>query len=501
MKKEYTGRGKSRKTNTSKGKERNIGLAQVISAPTKLPKIFVLDTNVILHDWRSIFKFQENDLVVPLAVMEELDKFKKGDGTINYNAREFVRKADEISDQLVSKGKTTYPLGPGLGTITISINRPFSDEYKDSFANDIPDHRILSTAMWYRDQNPDKIVCLVTKDVNLRMKAKALGMFTQDYLNDHIKEERFNQDYDRVVLISNASNKAIDSLIAGNGVLPEELSVDKPAANQLFRITTKHIPGLDVNETEFANIVGGVDRDPIRDNILLARYDATIGKIVRILPSTQYGITPRNEEQVFALDAVMNPDVELVSLTGTAGTGKTLLAIAGALAQADRYDQILVARPVIALKNEELGFIPGSVEEKIAPFMQPLYDNLAVIKKNFGISSKENVKIEDMLRNRKLEITPLAYIRGRSLSKVYFIIDEAQNLTPHEVKTIITRAGEGTKIVFTGDVQQIDQPYLDKWSNGLTHISDKLYGEKLFEHVNLIMGERSRLSDLAGKKL
>lgn len=501
MKKEYTGRGKSRKTNTSKGKERNIGLAQVISAPTKLPKIFVLDTNVILHDWRSIFKFQENDLVVPLAVMEELDKFKKGDGTINYNAREFVRKADEISDQLISKGKTTYPLGPGLGTITISINRPFSDEYKDSFANDIPDHRILSTAMWYRDQNPDKIVCLVTKDVNLRMKAKALGMFTQDYLNDHIKEERFNQDYDRVVLISNASNKAIDSLIAGNGVLPEELSVDKPAANQLFRITTKHIPGLDVNETEFANIVGGVDRDPIRDNILLARYDATIGKIVRILPSTQYGITPRNEEQVFALDAVMNPDVELVSLTGTAGTGKTLLAIAGALAQADRYDQILVARPVIALKNEELGFIPGSVEEKIAPFMQPLYDNLAVIKKNFGISSKENVKIEDMLRNRKLEITPLAYIRGRSLSKVYFIIDEAQNLTPHEVKTIITRAGEGTKIVFTGDVQQIDQPYLDKWSNGLTHISDKLYGEKLFEHVNLIMGERSRLSDLAGKKL
>lgn len=501
MKKEYTGRGKSRKTNTSKGKERNIGLAQVISAPTKLPKIFVLDTNVILHDWRSIFKFQENDLVVPLAVMEELDKFKKGDGTINYNAREFVRKADEISDQLVSKGKTTYPLGPGLGTITISINRPFSDEYKDSFANDIPDHRILSTAMWYRDQNPDKIVCLVTKDVNLRMKAKALGMFTQDYLNDHIKEERFNQDYDRVVLISNASNKTIDSLIAGNGVLPEELSVDKPAANQLFRITTKHIPGLDVNETEFANIVGGVDRDPIRDNILLARYDATIGKIVRILPSTQYGITPRNEEQVFAIDAVMNPDVELVSLTGTAGTGKTLLAIAGALAQADRYDQILVARPVIALKNEELGFIPGSVEEKIAPFMQPLYDNLAVIKKNFGISSKENVKIEDMLRNRKLEITPLAYIRGRSLSKVYFIIDEAQNLTPHEVKTIITRAGEGTKIVFTGDVQQIDQPYLDKWSNGLTHISDKLYGEKLFEHVNLIMGERSRLSDLAGKKL
>ena len=160
-----------------------------------------------------------------------------------------------------------------------------------------------------------------------------------------------------------------------------------------------------------------------------------------------------------------------------------------------------MARPVITLQNEEMGFLPGSVDEKLAPFMQPLYDNIAVIKKNFGISSKENIKIEEMIRTKKLEISPLAYIRGRSLQKTYFIIDEAQNLTPHEVKTIITRAGEGTKIVFTGDVQQIDQPYLDKYSNGLTHISDKLYGEKLFEHVNLIMGERSRLSELAGKKL
>ena len=160
-----------------------------------------------------------------------------------------------------------------------------------------------------------------------------------------------------------------------------------------------------------------------------------------------------------------------------------------------------MARPVITLQNEEMGFLPGDVQEKLAPFMQPLYDNIAVIKKNFGPSAKENIKIEEMLRTKKLEIAPLAYIRGRSLQNTFFIIDEAQNLTPHEVKTIITRAGEGTKIVFTGDVQQIDQPYLDKYSNGLTHISDKLYGEKLFEHVNLIMGERSRLSELAGKKL
>jgi PhoH-like ATPase len=216
---------------------------------------------------------------------------------------------------------------------------------------------------------------------------------------------------------------------------------------------------------------------------------------------TAFGISPRNDEQTFALDAVLNPNIKLISLTGTAGTGKTLLALAGALAQADLYDQILLARPVIPLQNQEIGFLPGTANEKIGPYMLPLYDNLAVIKKNFKDNSRENIQIEDMLRREKLLISPLAYIRGRSLSNVFFIIDEAQNLTPHEVKTIITRAGEGTKIVFTGDVQQIDQPYLDKWSNGLTHLTDKLFGEELFEHVNLVKGERSALSDLASKKL
>ncbi len=483
---------------------KKVSLESVIKAQTKLPKIFVLDTNVILHDWKCVFKFQENDIVVPLAVLEELDKFKKGDGTINYNAREFVRKADEASDKAINSGKNKYNLGPGLGTITISINHPFSKEFEGSFSADAPDHRILSTAMWYRDQYPDRIVCLVTKDVNLRMKAKALGMFTQDYLNDHIKEERFAQDYDRVILIQNAQAKVIAKLINGESVEYKELGIkSRPSYNQLYRILTKHLPNINTGNSEgdSIDIQTGVDRDPIRDNVILARYDANSQSIVRVLPKTLYGISPRNEEQVFAMDAVMNPSIELVSLTGTAGTGKTLLAIAGALSQADNYDQILVARPVIPLKNEEIGFIPGDIQEKIAPFMQPLYDNIAVIKKNFGISSKENIKIEDMIRSKKLEVTPLAYIRGRSLSKVFFIIDEAQNLTPHEVKTIITRAGEGTKIVFTGDVHQIAQPYLDKWSNGLTHISDKLFGEKLFEHVNLLIGERSRLSELAGKKL
>lgn len=489
---------KSSRTKTKK----LASLEQVIKVKTRKPKIFVLDTNVLLHDWRCIFKFQENDLVIPLAVIEELDKFKKGDGTINYNAREFVRKADEISELRLYDPEKGYPLGVGLGTIKVSLNRPFPPDLADCFTNDVPDHRILATAIWYKNQYPDRTVCLVTKDVNLRLKAKALGMFTQDYLNDHIKEEKFTQDYDRVIQLANVSQKAINTLMDGLGVDYKDLKIkSKPAFNQLYRIPTKHTD-VDTNEGEDEYLkMGWDDRDPIRDNIILARFDARTGKVIRVLPQTQYGVSPRNEEQVFAMDAVMNKEVELVSLTGTAGTGKTLIAVAGALAQADQYEQILVARPVITLQNEEMGFLPGDVQEKLAPFMQPLYDNIAVIKKNFGPSAKENIKIEEMLRTKKLEIAPLAYIRGRSLQKTYFIIDEAQNLTPHEVKTIITRAGEGTKIVFTGDVQQIDQPYLDKYSNGLTHISDKLYGEKLFQHVNLIMGERSRLSELAGKKL
>ncbi len=501
MREKKTERRRSSSTRSSKSRKMG-GLEEVIKIKTKLPKIFVLDTNVILHDWRSIFKFQENDLVIPLAVIEELDKFKKGDGTINYNAREFVRKADEISEQRLYDPQKGFSLGPGMGTIKVSLNRPFPEDLRDCFTNDVPDHRILATAIWYKNQHPDRTVCLVTKDVNLRLKAKALGMFTQDYLNDHIKEDKFVQDYDRIIQLANVPLDAINRLIDGEAVDYKKCRISsRPAFNQLYRIPTTHV-GIDTSEGEDELLsMNGEDREPIRDNIILARFDPYSGKIVRVLPSTQYGISPRNEEQVFAMDAVMNKNVELVSLTGTAGTGKTLIAVAGALAQADDYEQILVARPVITLQNEELGFLPGSVEDKLAPFMLPLHDNIAVIKKNFGISSKENIKIEEMLRTKKLEIAPLAYIRGRSLQKTYFIIDEAQNLTPHEVKTIITRAGEGTKIVFTGDVQQIDQPYLDKYSNGLTHISDKLYGEKLFEHVNLIMGERSRLSELAGKKL
>ncbi len=448
----------------------------------KLPKIFVLDTNVILHDHNAIYNFQENDLVIPIAVLEELDKFKKGNDTINYNAREFVRAIDKISDPRLFNSSKGYPLGKGRGKLSIEINHPFPPELEGCFMDDVQDHRILSTTIWFKNKYPNRIVGLVTKDVNLRMKAKALQILAQDYLTDHIVEEKVAKIEARVVNI-----KGVDPIVAerikGEGVPAKELKLKSVPANQLYRIHCKPpAKGVKIPAT-------------------LAIYESRSGIVKGIGEHQTYGIRPRNDEQAMAMELIMNPNIKLIALTGTAGTGKTLLALAGALEQSDMYDQILLARPVIPLQNQEIGFLPGDAQQKIGPYMLPLYDNLAVIKKNFRDNSKENIRIEDMLRREKLLISPLAYIRGRSLSKVFFIIDEAQNLTPHEVKTIITRAGEGTKIVFTGDIHQIDQPYLDRWSNGLTHLTEKLYGEELFASINLVRGERSELSELAGKKL
>ena len=233
----------------------------------------------------------------------------------------------------------------------------------------------------------------------------------------------------------------------------------------------------------------------------LAHYNPVNKLLSRVIKLTTYGIDPRNAEQTFALEALANPDIQLVSLTGKAGTGKTLRALASALAQHKRYKQIFLARPIVPLANRDLGFLPGDIREKMDPYMQPLYDNLTVIKHKFSHQSPEYLRINDMMKDEKLVITPLAYIRGRSLSSIFFIVDEAQNLTPHEIKTIITRAGEGTKMVFTGDIEQIDSPYLDTASNGLSYLSDKMKDQDLFAHVNLVKGERSFLAELASKLL
>ncbi len=446
-----------------------------VSVMPKKTKIFVLDTNIILHDDKAIYNFQDNDIVIPITVVEELDKFKRGNDTLSYNAREFVREMDRISDNsLFAKG---IPLGKGKGTVKIEIGHPFSSEISASLFDDTPDHRILATTQWLSENNKDRKVILVTKDVNLRIKAKALGIMAQDYLTDKVDDSRIETVHNEVVDITDFPDEAIEEILGNrDGVSLTKLKMEQPAANQLFKLKgVKHL--------------------------VLARYQESTNSIVAVRTDKAYGIKARNNEQAFSLDAVMNPDIKLVALTGKAGTGKTLLALAGALAQEADFDQILLARPVIPLRNQDIGFLPGTADEKVGPYMLPLYDNLSVIKKQTSSTSKENVKIEDMLRREKLVISQLAYIRGRSLNNVFFIVDEAQNLTPHEVKTIITRAGEGTKIVFTGDIFQIDSPYLDINSNGLTHIVDKMYGQPLFQHVNLIKGERSELSELAGRLL
>ena len=443
------------------------------------PKIFVLDTNVILHDHKAIRKFRDNNLVIPVAVIEEIDKFKKGTDTLSYNARGFMRDLDKITNGK-DFGQGGLPIGSHLGWIKVEPNHPFEGEFAEFFADDIPDHRILATAMWVRDRNPGTFVALVTKDINLRMKAKAVGMAVQDYLTDKVQEDRVEEAQREVQTME------VDSIVLQELAYGPETSIEwqrllkvEPKANQMFRFSW----------------AGG------RDETVCARYDAPRDRIVLVKGRDAYGIRPRNDEQKFALDACLNPAIQLVSLTGGAGTGKTLLALASAIEQAHEYDQIILSRPTVILGGQDIGFLPGDQKSKMSPYIQPLMDNLDVIKRCFRPGSKQALRIESMLKDEKLLISPLAYIRGRSLGKVFFIVDEAQNLTPHEVKTIITRAGEGTKMVFTGDIFQIDQPYLDQWSNGLTHLGEKMNGQRLFQHVFLRKGERSELSEIAAKLL
>lgn len=440
---------------------------------TKKSKIFVLDTNVILHDHTCIYQFQDNDVILPITVLEELDKFKRGNDLINFQAREFTRLLDEIvGDELFNGGKS---LGKGKGNLRIETGKPFSDELKTSFREDIPDHRILSIADYISKAYPKRKTVLISKDINLRMKAKSLGIQAEDYKTDQVTDENILDK--TVATFDNFSDSLIDTLYnQGSFAKAEAGDKFKPEANECF-------------------IFRG------NASSALARYDAKSERIYRVEKNSAYGIKPRNAEQTFSLNMLMDPDIRLMALTGKAGTGKTLLALAAAIEQHRQYEQILLARPIVALSNRDLGYLPGDASEKISPYMQPLFDNLAVIKHTFNPRSNEYQLIEEMIKEERLNITPLAYIRGRSLNNAFFIIDEAQNLTPHEVKTIITRAGEGTKMVFTGDLQQIDSPYLDMKSNGLAYMTDRMRNQDLFAHINLVKGERSYLAELASNLL
>ncbi|GHT33235.1 phosphate starvation protein PhoH [Bacteroidia bacterium] len=437
-------------------------------------KNFVLDTNVILHDYKCIYNFEENDIYIPIVVLEELDKFKKGNDQINFNAREFVRELDAISDN--DFFKRGADLGEGLGKLFIIAETDLEEVRNLPFSDKNSDVRILSTAVHLQKQNPKVKTVLVTKDINLRMKAKSIGILAEDYISDKVTNiDIFEKEQNT---FENIDSEVIDRIYATAAGVSLE--------NFYFK------DDIDPNEC----FILKSDRASV-----LARYHPETQMVQKVRKDRSFGIEPRNAEQTFALDVLLDDNVKLVGITGKAGTGKTLLALAAALHKRNEYKQILLARPIVALANRDLGFLPGTEQEKMAPYMQPLFDNLTVIKNQFASSSREITAIDEMQKSGNLVIEALAYIRGRSLSETYFIIDEAQNLTPHEIKTIITRAGEGTKIVFTGDIQQIDSPYLDVQSNGLVYMIDKMKGQDIFAHINLVKGERSYLSELASNLL
>ncbi len=435
-------------------------------------KLFVLDTNVILHDAQSLHAFQEHDIAIPITVLEELDKFKKGQGDINFQAREFLRTLDDLTGDLLSdKGVS---LGSGRGSIRVVLPRHLDQRIQQVFLRDEPDHRILNAALLLTESNPDRTVVLVSKDTNIRMKAKALGVIAQDFTRDKLESVDALYKGKRTVETDDAT---IDLFYGETSPNRNQVAcIDTPLANENFILKSG-------------------------SKSVLATYQPSDDSFKRVDKAKCFGISPRNAEQSFALHTLTDPKVKLVTLVGKAGTGKTLLALAAALHCRRDYRQILLARPVVPLSNRDLGFLPGDVQAKLDPYMQPLYDNLNVIRNQYNDEDGEGKKIQQMLETEKLLITPLAYIRGRSLQKIYFIVDEAQNLTPHEVKTIITRAGEGTKIIFTGDIRQIDHPYLDSLSNGLCHLINRMVGQKLYSHITLEKGERSELADIASELL
>ena len=439
-----------------------------------MKKLFVIDTNVVLFDHTCVYNFEEHDVALSVVVLEELDRFKRGNDLINLEARQFIRELDGLfGEGPLGEG---LPLGKGRGRLFIEVGEPSSSRVSQAFALGKPDHRILALAEDLRGRRKDRDVILVSKDVNLRIKAKSLGLVAEDYTTGKVPN--------------------VERLYPGTACW-EGLSGEV--------ITRLHNEPHAVPLAEF----GG--RDPLLPNqylvmrngslSALAHHNRAAGVLERVTKRTAYGVEPRNAEQIFALDALMRPEVQLLTLTGRAGTGKTLLALAAALEQRRLYHQIYLARPMVPLGNRDIGFLPGDVKSKLDPYMQPLWDNISVIRHRLSPESREHKALAEMIEHEKIAIAPLAYIRGRSLDHVFFIVDEAQNLTPHEVKTIITRAGEGSKVVFTGDIHQIDTPYLDSQSNGLTFLVDRMKEQDLFAHVNLMKGERSQLAELASTLL
>jgi PhoH-like ATPase len=430
-------------------------------------KVFILDTNVLLHDPNAIFKFEDNDLIIPIYVIEEIDKFKRDSAERGRNAREIARLIDGLRDNGGNLAQGAK-VGNG-GTLTVYVpDRPA--ELRSSLNPKSGDNAILQVAHELSTAHPERTTVFITMDINLRIRADALGLKTASYENQAIAPD----DLD-------------------TGVVELTTSLDGFFAHGVTQIDDPRL---------YPNVCVMLRSEEDQKRTALAR--AVNGSIRRLSvpPEGVMGVRPRNREQTFALDLLLDDSVRLVTLVGSAGTGKTLLALAAGLKRCvehGAYTRLLVSRPVIPL-GRDLGFLPGDVDEKLGPWMKPIFDNLEFLLMAGG-KRRGVPELEEMMTSGLIEIEPLTYIRGRSLPQQYVIVDEAQNLTPHEVKTIVTRCGEGTKIVLTGDPFQIDNPYVDGATNGLTIAANRLRGEPLVGHIVLKKGERSDLANLAAAKL
>ncbi|MBR7121726.1 MAG: PhoH family protein [Lentisphaeria bacterium] len=455
-------------------------------------KTFVLDTNVLLHSSASVECFKDNDVVIPMAVIEELDKFKKNSDELGRNARRVIRYLDRLREEFPGcagdpeKGLPLYSISKETsGRLFVisagAVDEQTVNEADKAFDNDLlldsPDNRILRVACYLR--NLGRKVVFISKDINLRLKADALGLTVMDFERQKVK------NFDRYTGFQESS---VDSVLIDEAYSKKELAGEK-------------FP--EMLDNEFICLASGTDE---KKSVILRKRS---GGVLAMLPhrvEKVWNLAPRNKEQRMALDLLLDPEVKLVTLLGGAGTGKTLLALAAALHQTlheNIYEKILVSRPIIPLGND-IGFLPGSKESKLASWMQPIFDNLEFLlggEEERKPKSSSRYSVEGLMNSHKLDLEALTYIRGRSIPRQFIIIDEAQNLTPHEVKTIISRCGSDSKMVLTGDPAQIDNPYLDASGNGLSYTVDRLKGECVFGHVTLRKSERSELAALASKKL
>ena len=437
-------------------------------------KIFVLDTSVILYDHNAFENFQEHDVALPIQVLEELDNMKSGNDTRNFEARSFIRLMDNISRKsllniwipLKGKEKGSFRVVMDIKTTGVDAENVFGD--------DKIDHRILNAALGLQEEYPEKKVILVSKDICLRLKAKALNLNAEDYETGKIKN--LEELYTGETILNKVAHKTVTQLNKQGILSGNSLDILPRRNNHFYTLNGKK------------QSVSGY-------------FNSQTGVLEKVSELPVFNIQPKNLEQAFAIHALLHPDIKLVTIQGNAGTGKTLLALAGALEQRKYYRQIYVTRPIVPLSNKDIGFLPGDVKSKVDPYMAPIWDNLKFIKEQFADDERMQAKIDEMVTNEKISIAPLAFIRGRTLTKIFFIVDEAQNLTPHEIKTIISRAGENSKFVFTGDIYQIDTPYLDAESNGLSYLIDKAKGHPLYAHITLQKGERSELANLATELL